>query len=335
MRIIIPMAGWGTRLRPHTLTIPKPMLPVAGKPIVQRLVEDLIHSTHQKVEDIVFVIREDFGKNIEKQLLQISDSVGSKGHIRYQPEPLGTAHAILCAGDFLEGNLIVAFADTLFRSEFKIDVNLDGVVWVQKVENPAAFGVVKLDANNIITDFVEKPKDFVSDLAIIGIYYFKDGVYLRREMQYLLDNNIQQKGEFWLTDAMERMKTQGAKFHKGEVIEWLDCGNKDATVYTNQRVLEFNKKEQLVSAKANITNSVVLSPCFIDDDVSIKNSVVGPHVSVGKGTIIEDSVVKNSIIQTKAVLKNKLIQNSMIGNSVKLEGKLDDLSIGDYNAIID
>jgi glucose-1-phosphate thymidylyltransferase len=316
------------------LTIPKPMLPVAGKPIVQRLVEDLVKSTHEKVEDIIFVIREDFGKVIPEQLLSIAKSVGSKGHIRYQDVPLGTAHAILCAGDFLEGNLIVAFADTLFRSDFKIDSSKDGIIWVQKVADPSAFGVVKLNADNVITDFVEKPKDFVSDLAIIGIYYFKDGVYLRKEMQHLIDNNIQQKGEFWLTDAMERMKTQGAKFYKGEVIEWLDCGNKDATVYTNQRVLEFIQGGDLVSKKAVMENSVLLPPCFIDDDVVLRNSVVGPYVSVGKGSQIENSVVKNSIIQTKSFLKNKLIENSMIGNNVKLEGRLDDLSIGDYNSLV-
>jgi len=334
MRIIIPMAGWGTRLRPHTLTIPKPMLPVAGKPIVQRLVEGLVKSTDQKVEDIIFIIREDFGKVIPQQLLDIATSVGSKGHIKYQDVALGTAHAILCAEDFLEGNIIVAFADTLFRSEFKIDQSQDGVIWVQKVADPSAFGVVKLDANNVITDFIEKPKDFVSDLAIIGIYYFKDGVYLRKEMQYLIDHDIKQKGEYWLTDAMERMKTQGAKFHKGEVIEWLDCGNKDATVNTNQRVLEFIKEESLVSKKAVIENSVVIQPCFIDDDVVIKNSVVGPYVSVGKGTVIENSVIQNSIVQTQTNLKNKLIGNSMIGNSVKLEGRLEDLSIGDCNVVI-
>lgn len=334
MRIIIPMAGWGTRLRPHTLTIPKPMLPIAGKPIVQRLVEDLVKATDQKIEDIVFIIREDFGKVIPEQLLAIAKAVGSKGHIRFQDVPLGTAHAILCAGDLLEGNVIVAFADTLFRSDFKIDANKDGIIWVEKVKDPSAFGVVKLNSEGVITDFVEKPKEYVSDLAIIGIYYFRDGVYLRKEMQYLLDHDIKQKGEYWLTDAMENMKAKGAKFYKGEVQEWLDCGNKDATVYTNQRVLEFIKGEKLVSTKLVQENSVVIPPCFIDDEVIIKNSVVGPHVSIGKGTVVENSVIRNSIIQTKTIVKNKLITNSMIGNSVKLDGRFDDLSVGDYNVIL-
>jgi glucose-1-phosphate thymidylyltransferase len=328
------MAGWGTRLRPHTLTVPKPMLPVAGKPIVQRLVEDLMSSTDQKVEDIVFIIREDFGNAIAEQLLKVAADCGSKGHIRYQDQPLGTAHAILCAGDFLEGNVIVAFADTLFKSDFKINAEHDGVIWVQKVDNPAAFGVVKLDANGIITDLIEKPKDFVSDLAIIGIYYFKDGAYLRSEMQYLLDNDIREKGEYQLTNALENMKSKGAKFRKGEVIEWLDCGNKDATVHTNQRVLEFIKDQPLVSSKAVVENSVIVHPCFVDDDAVIKNSVIGPYVSVGKNTVIENSVVKNSIVQSKTTVKNKLINNSMLGNYVKLEGRMEDWSIGDYNTIL-
>ncbi|HWB63755.1 MAG TPA: sugar phosphate nucleotidyltransferase [Chitinophagales bacterium] len=331
MRIIIPMAGWGSRLRPHTLTVPKPMVPIAGKPMVQWIVEGLVKSTDQKVDDVVFVIREDFGKAVEEQLLSIAAGTGLNGHVRYQDVPLGTAHAILCAGDFLDGNLIVAFADTLFRSDFKIDTNKDGVIWVQKVAEPAAFGVVKLDDKGVITDFVEKPKEFVSDLAIIGIYYFKDGKYLRREMQYLIDNDIKQKGEFWLTDAMERMKNQGAKFYKGEVAEWLDCGNKDATVYTNQRVLELNKNEPLVSPTAVTENAVVIPPCFIDENVVIRNSVVGPYVSIGKNTVIENCIIKNSMVQGKTNLKNKLIENSMIGNNAKIEGRMDDLSVGDYN----
>ncbi|MBK7147551.1 MAG: nucleotidyltransferase [Bacteroidetes bacterium] len=335
MRIIIPMAGWGTRLRPHTLTIPKPMLPIAGKPIVQRLVEDLVKSTEQKIEDIIFVIREDFGKAIPEQLLKVAEAVGSKGHIRYQDVPLGTAHAILQAGDFLEGNVIVAFADTLFRADYKIEAEKDGIIWVQKVENPSAFGVVKMDSDGVITEFVEKPKEFISDLAIIGIYYFKDGKYLRSEMQYLLDKNIQKGGEFWLTDAMENMKAKGSRFFKGEVIEWLDCGNKDATVYTNQRVLEFLKNEKNVSPQASIENSTIIAPCYIEENVVIKNSVVGPHVSISKGTVIENSVVKNSIIQSKSVVKNKLIADSMIGNNAKIEGRFDDYSVGDYNVLID
>lgn len=311
------------------------MLPIAGKPIVQRLVEDLAKSTSEKIENIVFIIREDFGKKTEETLLSIAASLNTKGHIRYQDEPLGTAHAILCAGDYLQGNIIVAFADTLFTSNFKIDTTCDGVIWVQKVENPQAFGVVKLDAEGVITDFVEKPKEFVSDLAIIGIYYFKDGAYLRSEMQYLLDNDIREKGEYQLTNALENMKRKGTRFKKGEVIEWLDCGNKDATVYTNQRVLELIKNEKTVSDEVQLHNSIIIPPCYIGSGVVLRNSVVGPHVSVGSCSTIENSVISNSIIQQKTTIQHKNISGSMIGSQASINGRPDNLSVGDHTVLSD
>jgi len=200
MKIIIPMAGRGSRLRPHTLTVPKPLLPIAGKPMVQRLVEDLASSCNSEIDEVAFIIG-DFGEAAEKQLLAIADSLGAKGSIYYQTQPLGTAHAILCAKDSLTGPCIIAFSDTLFKANFAIDADVDGMVWVQKVEDPSSFGVVKVDENNVITDFVEKSPVFVSDLAIVGIYYFKDGDNLREELQYLIDNDIKDKGEFQLTVA--------------------------------------------------------------------------------------------------------------------------------------
>jgi glucose-1-phosphate thymidylyltransferase len=333
MNIIIPMAGWGTRLRPHTLTVPKPMLSVAGKPIVEHLVNDLVKCVAEKVENVVFIIRSDFGKKIEEQLMRIADSINVKGHIRYQEEPLGTAHAILCAGDFLNDKIIVGFADTLFKMDFNIDTNKEGIIFVQKVDDPSAFGVVKLNADGIITDFIEKPKDFVSDLAIIGIYYFKDGGNLRAEMQYLIDNDIKEKGEYQLTNAMENMKQKGLKFEKGEVVDWLDCGNKNATVSTNSAYLNYLKGTAIVDVSLKNINSTIIEPCFIDASVTLINSVVGPGVSIGKNVTIENAVISHSIIQSNTMLKNKLITNSMIGNNVRLVGEMEDLSIGDYTVI--
>ena len=171
MKIIVPMAGRGSRLRPHTLTVPKPLVPIAGKPIVQRLVEDITKVCGEKVDEIAFIIG-DFGTQVEKDLVAIAESLGAKGSIYHQEEALGTAHAILCAKDSLKGNVVVAFADTLFRADFTLDSSADGIIWVNQIDDPSAFGVVKLNTENVITDFVEKPKEFVSDLAIIGIYYF-------------------------------------------------------------------------------------------------------------------------------------------------------------------
>lgn len=334
MKIIIPMAGKGKRMRPHTLTVPKPLIPVAGKPIVQKLVEDITKVCGEKVEEIAFIIGPDFGKEVEENLVKIAQEQGAKGSIYYQDKALGTAHAIMCAKDSISGKTVVAFADTLFKADFVMDTNQEGVIWVQAIEDPRQFGVVKVDANQVITDFVEKPQEFVSNLAIIGIYYFKDGDYLKRELQYLLDNDIKEKGEYQLTNALENMKQKGTRFTPGKVTEWLDCGNKDATVYTNQRVLEFDKGQARLRGK-NISaeNTVIIEPCFIGDDVVIKNAIIGPHASIGKGTKITDSIVKNSIVQTGAKINNAVIANSMLGEGSEINARAMDLSVSDYTTV--
>lgn len=332
MNIIIPMAGMGKRMRPHTLTTAKPLLPVAGKPIVQRLVEDIIATSNEKVDEIAFIIGPSFGKEVEDHLLRVAEALGAKGRICYQETPLGTAHAILCAADSLKGNVFIAFADTLFKATFSIDTEKDAIVWTQKVEDPSAFGVVKLGENNKIEAFVEKPKDFVSDLAIIGVYYFKDGENLKKELQRLIDENIVQKGEYQLTDAMDHMLGKGVKFYTDQVEEWLDCGNYAATVYTNQRILEIKKdKEQLVHPSAKLENSVVIQPCYIGENVVLQNAVVGPHVSLEAGVQISDSRVSNSIIGAQSVVKNARIENSMFGKNVTYVEKSEELSLGDFS----
>lgn len=332
MKIIIPMAGMGKRMRPHTLTIPKPLISIAGKPIVQRLVEDISFVCEEKIEEIAFVIG-DFGKEAEEKLLTIASNVGAKGSIYYQESPLGTAHAVLCAKEALNGKVIVAFADTLFKADFKLDDSRDGIIWVHKVKDPSAFGVVKTDKQDIITDFIEKPKTFVSDLAIIGIYYFKDGAYLKEELQYLIDNNLQKNGEFQLTDALENMKKKNTRFYTGKVIEWLDCGNKDATVFTNQRILEYHKKDNLTDSSAIIENAIIIQPCFIGKNVKINNAIIGPYVSIGDHSTIDYSVLTNSIIQTNTKISCVNIDNSMIGNYVDYFGGKKEVSIGDYTVI--
>lgn len=328
------MAGMGKRMRPHTLTIPKPLLPVAGKPIVHRLVEDIVKVCGKKVDEIAFVVGR-FGEDAEKKLIEIAEKVGAKGSIHYQDEPLGTAHAVYCAKEVLDGGVVVAFADTLFKADFVLDPSKDGIIWVQKVPDPRQYGVVKLNPEGTITDFLEKPQEFVSDLAIIGIYYFSDGKKLKQEIQYLIDNNISVKGEFQLTDALENLKKKGVKFVPGQVTEWLDCGNKNETVKTNSRYLEYIKDQNLVSASATITNSVIIPPVFIGEKVKINNSVIGPHVSIGNHTEISESVIRESIIQENTVIKSAVFSGSMVGNFVRLEKKPVDYSVGDYNTIIE
>ena len=334
MQIIIPMAGKGKRMRPHTLTTAKPLIPVAGKPIVQRLVEDITKVCGQKVNEIAFIIGPDFGVEVEQNLIKVAESQGAKGSIFYQDVALGTAHAIMCAKDAIKGKTVVAFADTLFKADFVMDTEQEGVIWVQKIDDPTAFGVVKLNDKGVITDFIEKPQTFVSDLAIIGIYYFKDGDYLKSELQHLLDNNITEKGEFQLTNALENMKTKGTKFMPGQVTEWLDCGNKNATVYTNQRVLEFDKgKPHLKEKNIKNTNSLIIEPCYIGENVELTNSIIGPHASIGANSKVNNSLLQNSIVQKDSKINNANISNSMLGIGAEVSGKALDLSISDYTQL--
>ncbi|MBC7448580.1 MAG: NTP transferase domain-containing protein [Hymenobacteraceae bacterium] len=338
MKIIVPMAGMGKRMRPHTLTVPKPLIPIAGKPIVHRLVEDIAKVCGTPVEEVAFIIGPTFGPAVEQQLIAIAESVGAKGTISYQDEPLGTAHAILCAQHALDGPVVVAFADTLFKADFTLDTSADGTIWVQRVEDPKPFGVVKLDEQGRITDFVEKPDHFVSDLAIIGIYYFKDGAYLRRELQYLLDNDIKDKGEYQLTNALENMKNKGTTFIPGRISEWLDCGNKDATVYTNQRYLTYlheHNAAALIDPSAIVDDAVIIPPVYLGPGAVVRRAVVGPYVSVGEKSVIEDSVVSNSIVQTNTTISGAVIANSMLGSFARYAGRPTDLSLGDYNTLAD
>jgi glucose-1-phosphate thymidylyltransferase len=326
------MAGMGKRMRPHTLTLPKPLISIAGKSIVQRLVEDIVKVSNETVEEIAFIVG-DFGKEVEEKLIHIATKLGAEAKIYYQHQPLGTAHALLCAAPSLEGKITVAYADTLFKADFTLNEKEDGVIWVHKVNNPEQFGVVKLDAQNYIIDFIEKPQNFISDLAIVGIYYFKDGAYLRSEIQFLVDNNISKNDEYQLTDALQNMMKKGTRFAIDRVNEWLDCGNKDATVFTNQRILELAQMGNQVAENAKIINSIIIPPCFISRETEIVNSIIGPHVSVEKNTFISHSIVTNSIIESHSHILNANIDNSMIGNFVEYSGEISDVSIGDYTTI--
>ena len=334
MNLIVPMAGMGKRLRPHTLTIPKPLMPIAGKPIVQRLVEDIVKVCENPVENIGFVIARHFGEKIEQNLLEIARNCGAQGRIFYQDEALGTGHAIYCAKDILKGESIVAFADTLFKAEFKLDTDKDAIIWTQKVQDPSAFGVVQVDQENKITAFIEKPQTFVSDLAIIGIYYFREGNILKEEIQYIIDNKLMDSNEYQLTRVLENMqKKRGVRFYPVEVEEWLDCGNKTATVNTNQRYLEYIKNENLVDESTKLINSVVIPPSYIGENVTLINSIVGPYVSIGDNTKVANSRIENSIIQNNSKIEHANFSESMLGNEVTYRGSSKKLSIGDHNNI--
>lgn len=329
------MAGRGSRLRPHTLTVPKPLIPVAGKPIVHRLVEDIAGVLNQPIDEVAFIIHESFGKQVENELIAIAQKLGAKGTIYYQNEALGTGHAIMCAKDSLSGPAVIAYADTLIRADFDLDTTADSVIWVKQVDQPEAFGVVNLNANGEIIELVEKPKEFVSDLAVIGIYYFKDVAVLKNELQSVLDNNIIHGGEYQINDGIKQMMAKGMKFVPGKVDEWMDCGNKDVTVETNTRMLGFlhHDGDELISKKVKLENATIIPPCYIGDDVVLINATVGPNVSLGKGCHVLDSTIKNSLVQTHSHIKNASLDNAMIGNHASFDGNFTSISIGDYSVL--
>ncbi len=331
------MAGRGSRLRPHTLSVPKPLVPVAGMPIVHRLVRDIVDVVGEKVDEIAFILGDPafFGDEVVESLTKLANDLGAKASIYRQDQPLGTGHAIMCAKDSLQGPAVIAYADTLIQADFKLDPAADAVIWVKQVDQPEAYGVVKLNGNKEIDELVEKSTEFVSDLAVIGIYYFKNVAELKDELQIVLDNNIIRGGEYQINDGIKGMMAKGKVFKTGEVEQWMDCGNKKVTVETNAQVLknQAKKGKQLIPESCEIENSIVIKPCYIGEGVKLTNSIVGPYASIGQNSIISDSRVSNSIIQHEVKISKGIIENSMIGSFAEYNGLARDLSIGDYSTI--
>lgn len=336
MKIIVPMAGRGSRLRPHTLTVPKPLVPVAGIPIVHRLVRDIAKVLPEPVTEIAYVLGDPafFGDKVVEALTELSNSLGAKTSIYRQDEPLGTGHAVMCAAPSLSGPAVVAYADTLIRADLNLDPDADSVIWVKKVERPEQFGVVQLDKTGAINALIEKPTEFVSDLAVIGIYYFKEIEVLKDALQSVLDERLTRSGEYQINDGILRMMQNGKRFVAGEVIAWMDCGNPKVTIETNAKMLDFLAAEgEPLVGDIILNNSTVIPPCYIADGVTLTNSTVGPHVSIGADTTIADSTIENSIIQSNSTIENATLKEAMIGNHVRYKGTFTHVSIGDYSVL--
>lgn len=337
MKIIVPMAGRGSRLRPHSITIPKPMLPVAGSPIVSQLVNEIARVVDQPIEEVAYILGDPafFGPSIVEELTQVAQDLGAKATIYRQLEPLGTGHAVMCAADSLSGPLIVAYADTLIRTDLSLDPTADGMIWVKKVENPTAYGVVKMNEDNHITALVEKPQEFVSDLAVIGIYYFKEGQTIKAELKKNMTQARAQGEEFLLNEGILAMMEKGAVFTPGAVKEWMDCGNPKITLQTNTKMLDILMEQgnKLIAEDVITENSQIIPPCYIGPGVVLKNSKVGPHTAIGEGTKIENSVITKSLVQKHSLIQNAQLEGAMIGNHVKYDGTFKFVSIGDYSEL--
>lgn len=318
------MAGIGKRMRPHTLAVPKPLLKIAGKSIVERLVDNL--SRNKSIDEIHYIVG-NFGKNVEDTLMELAKEKGAQGYIHYQKTALGTAHAVYCASEALKKDVIIAFADTLFIGDFKISNDDEAIIWTKTVTHPELYGVVHENKKREVIDFFEKPKNFVSDKAIIGIYYFKNSEELEKEIRHLLDKKIMVNGEFQLTDALKNLLNKGIKFRCKVIEEWLDCGNKEEYLRSCRKILEVLNYEINTDRKKNRINK----PVFIGKNVLIEDSEIGPNVCIEENSIIENSKVKNSIIgsNTKIVLSD--LNNSIVGDECFIRKGNGELNLGAYN----
>lgn len=330
MKLIIPMAGKGTRLRPHSHTTPKPLLPVAGTSIVERIVQTFSKTINRTINEIVFVLG-DFGPEVEKNLAEMSARQGAAASFYKQDVARGTAHAVYCAAEKLSGEVIVVFADTLFDTQTKVEVEgADSVIWLKQVEDPSRFGVA-VQTDGRISGFVEKPKEFISDLAIIGVYYFKSGEALKEKIEYLIEHNVTGHGnEYQLTDAIDALLKEGKVFKSATVDEWLDCGTIPAWLDTS---IEIVKKENVSIDKTAYPGCKIIEPVYIGKNVTISNSTVGPNASLGAGSTITNSTIVNSIVLDGASVSDSKLDRATIGFNAEVDG-LDGLAhIGDHSVV--
>tara|TARA_Y100000766_G_scaffold214462_1_gene186171 strand:- start:539 stop:1528 length:990 start_codon:yes stop_codon:yes gene_type:complete len=327
MNLIIPMAGRGTRLRPQTLTTPKPLIEIAGRTIVQRIVDLVAKESRKKIKNIGFILEKKDVK-IEKMLQQVAHKNHLSCRIFYQGSPQGTAHAIYSAKELLSGPILIVFSDTIFETKLDFSSDSDGCIFVKEVEDPSAYGVVKTNSKGHITDFIEKPTRPTSNLAIVGMYFFKNGQYLLRELKYILDEKIIEKGEYQLTTALENLKNKNLKFTAHKINKWLDFGTPKTLLSSHKELLKTQKIQY-----QDFSNTIIKPPCFIDSGVVIKDSKIGPNVSIGKDTVIASSVITDTIIQSNCTISGAHLKNSIIGKFVEYSPNATELNIGDYSTL--
>ena len=305
MKIVLPVAGNGLRLRPYTENVPKCLLPVAGKTILDWIVED---SLGLKPSETIFITG--YKADVVDQFLTKRTAWG-KTRTVIQSNPQGLGEAVSLALPYVDDDepVLIILGATLFEADLSILNGMDqNVLYTYKVEDPRRFGVAVTDSTGRIERLVEKPQEFVSDEAIVGIYYIKDTKVLKESLKYLMDNNIRTKNEFQLTDALEMMIEKGCRFRTAPVSKWLDCGLAETLLETNAHVL--NRYDN--SASVNLPGVKVIAPCHIGKDVKIVNSTIGPNVSVGDGCVIENSTVKNAVLWDGVKVEGRTLDNVIV-----------------------
>lgn len=321
MKAVIPVAGQGTRLRPHTHTVPKAMLHVAGKTIIEYILDEI---SAVDPDEYIFII----GYLGEKLRAFLERKIQKPVRFVVQKEMLGIAHALREARDYLaNGPFLIVLGDTIFQADLARIVKKGvSAIGVRVVDDPRRFGVVMLDGERVIK-LVEKPQTAVSTLAIAGVYYISDPELLVKCIDRVVDEEIKTRGEYQLTDALQLMVDAGHELGTFPIEGWFDCGEPSALLETNRSLLA------RVEEVPKRPGSIIIPPVWIDESAAIQNSIIGPNVSVAGGAIVKDSIVRDSIVSEYAAVENLILQSSIIGDRATAQGKPATLNVGDSSQV--
>lgn len=329
MKVIIPLAGYGTRLRPHTYTRPKPLINVAGKPVLGHLLDTL---QVLDISEYIFIV----GYLGEQIADYISAHYDLPAQYVQQTELLGQSHAIYLAREYIDDEAVfIVFGDHIFDSKFDMILNpppeTDAVIYVKEVDDPRRYGVVTLNENRHITRFVEKADVPPSNLAIIGLYYINNGNKLVSALGRQIRGGKKTKNEFYIADALQYMVDDGMKFRAEAVSTWLDCGNPDAVLAANRYLLGEGGKDN--SQHLRLEHSIIVPPVYIDPSSSVKYSVIGPNVTIDANCNIEWSIIRESIVGQGADIQHAQLETSLIGQNAAVSGHYNSFNVGDSASV--
>jgi glucose-1-phosphate thymidylyltransferase len=330
LKIVIPMAGYGTRLRPHTWSRPKPIIRMADKLVIDHILDTFTTLPNPANSEFIFIVGY-LGEKIEAYMLNAHPDL----HVTYvqQPEMLGQSHAVSLAKDYLDGPMIVMYSDTLIETDFSfISTETAGAVaWVKAVPDPRRFGVASLDRDGWVSHLVEKPADVENNLALVGCYYFHSAADLLHAIDEQMQRKISLKGEFFLADAVNIMLEHSLKMRVHHVETWLDAGTPEDVLKTNRYLLDHG---HAMSADAgDHKNTVVIPPVFIHSTASVENSVIGPHAVVGAECKLDNCIIRDSIIDDRTEVSDAILEHSLIGREAKIHGQAGILNIGDNTVL--
>lgn len=330
LKVVIPMAGLGTRLRPHTWSKPKQLVSVAGKTVLDHVLDSLASLPTAWDIELINIVGY-LGDQIEEHLR--ANYPNLKSHFIVQENPLGQSHAIKLAEEYLQGRMLIVFADTLIQSDLSFLANepAEAVAWVKPVPDPRRFGVAELGENGFVKRLIEKPQDVTNNLAVVGFYYFKDAEALVSAIDKQIQRDLQLKGEFYLADAINIMLEEGLRMHTRQVDVWLDAGTPETLLETNRYLLAHGRDN---SAEAALRPDVVIfSPVFIHPTAQVIGSIVGPNVSLGAGCQVENSIIRDSILEDEAQTSQVIMEKSLVGRRAHLSRRAGMINAGDNTEV--